>query len=108
MRKYCRDMTENNSLNEIADISSLFQYKTPEDYDFGILCRLDRTMMLCECELCDIKEHKKQKKPVIDWKKLTGKKKTEDEAEPKEVDTEREAIDTPVHTPEALYISIPR
>lgn len=93
MREYCLSMTENNSLNEIADIASLFQYKTPEDYDFGILCHLDETLLLCECELCDIKEHKKQKKPVIDLKKFIPKKQQDNGEAPTEVGTERDAID---------------
>ncbi len=91
MMSYCNEMTENNSLNEIADIASLFQYKTAEDYDFGVLCRLDSTMRLVECELCDIREHQKDKKPLIDWKALASKKNKD--AALREVDADKEAID---------------
>jgi len=90
IRDYCRSMTSNNSLNEIADIASLFQYHAPEDFDFAVLCEFDETLLLTGCELCGITEHKKKKQNALG--KLFAKKgplpDTVDE-----VSTEREAID---------------
>lgn len=62
IRTFCRDMINNNSLNEIADISSLFQYHMPEDYDFAVLCGLDTTLRLTECDLSDISEKEKKQR----------------------------------------------
>lgn len=75
MREFCRDMINNNSLNEIADISALFQYHMPEDYDFSVLCVLDSTLRLVECELSDISEKKKKNNAIMrlfDLKKKNG------------------------------------
>lgn len=72
MRVFCHNMINNNSLNEIADISSLFQYHMPEDYDFSVLCRLDTTLRLAECDLSYIAEKKKKNgalKRIFDFKK---------------------------------------
>lgn len=65
MRAYCCDMINNNSLNEIADISALFQYHMPEDYDFSVLCILDSTLQLIECELSAISEKKKKNNAIM-------------------------------------------
>ncbi|MHB1152878.1 MAG: MutS-related protein [Eubacteriales bacterium] len=91
MRTFCRDMINNNSLNEIANISSLFQYHMPEDYDFAVLCGLDTTLRLTECDLSDISEKKKKNstlKKLFDFKKKNGIPDV-----PGEVGTEKEAVD---------------
>jgi DNA mismatch repair ATPase MutS len=91
MRTFCRDMINNNSLNEIADISSLFQYHMPEDYDFAVLCRLDSTLRLTECELSDISEKKKKNSG---FRRLFDIKKKNTGADmPGEVGTEKDAVD---------------
>ncbi len=86
VRDYCFEMGNNNSLNEIANISSLFQYHTPEDYDFDILCGFDETLQLISCDLCKISERKKKKK-LFDFKKPI-------EDTPTEIGTDREAFDS--------------
>ena len=60
-KRYCGEMIGNNSLNEIASIAALFQYHSPENFDFGITAFLDETLKLKFCDLCDISEHKETK-----------------------------------------------
>lgn len=90
MRLFCRDMINNNSLNEIADISSLFQYHMPEDYDFAVLCGFDTTLRLIECELSKISEKKKKNSAL---KRLFDLKKKQNANIQGEVGTEKEALD---------------
>lgn len=87
MRRFCGEMMNNNSLNEIAEISGLFQYNTPEEYNFDIVMTLDSTLRMCACDLSSITEKKKKSSG---WS-LFKKKKNEDS--PREVNTEPEALD---------------
>lgn len=89
MRTFCHDMMNNNSLNEIADISSLFQYHMPEDYDFAVLCEFDSTLRLIECDLSDITEKKKKS----GLRRFFENKKKSPADMPGEVGTDKDAVD---------------
>ncbi len=54
MRSYCEEMIANDSLAEVVRIAELFQYRTLEDYIFGVTIGYDATLRLAEAELCDI------------------------------------------------------
>ncbi len=58
MRDYCIRMQQNRALQEIVDISNLFQYYEAEDYHFTVLAEFDRLLRICACELTDIREKK--------------------------------------------------
>lgn len=99
MRKFCGEMVENNSLNEIAEIAGLFQYNTPEEYNFDAVCELDATLRLAGCDLSRITEKPKK---GLGWN-LFKKKKTDANA-PREVKAAPEALDNSRHIlTEALY-----
>lgn len=54
MRSYCEEMLANNSLAEVVRIAELFQYRTLEDYTYGVKIGFDATLRLVESELCEI------------------------------------------------------
>ena len=54
MRGYCEEMLTNNSLAEVVRVAELFQYRTLEDYAYGVEIGFDATLRLVEAELCDI------------------------------------------------------
>ena len=56
IRDYCNEMCSNDSLNELASIAANFQYYSPEQFNFSVLCELDDTLRLRICELCQITE----------------------------------------------------
>jgi len=56
IRRYCEEMSQNDSLNELAEIAANFQYYSPEQFNFSVLCELDDTLCLKCCELCGITE----------------------------------------------------
>ena len=88
VRDFCREMLGNNSLEEIASISSLFQYNTPDDYNFDILCGFDKTLRLIECDLCNITE-KKKRKTIFKSRKPPEDTKTEVGTDPDAIDNGR-------------------
>ena len=51
-------MTENEALNELVNISQRFRYKTPDDFDFTVVFKLDSSLRLNSCDLSDILEKK--------------------------------------------------
>lgn len=56
IKKYCEDMLSNDSLNEIARIASLFQYKTADCYEFAVTASLDDTLRLVSCDLTGLED----------------------------------------------------
>jgi Mismatch repair ATPase (MutS family) len=54
MRSYCGEMLHNDSLSEVVRIAELFQYRTLEDYTFGVTVGYDATLRLASSELCEI------------------------------------------------------
>ena len=58
MRDYCRDMMQNDSLNEFVEIAQLFKYHSPEHFNFEISTLFDSTLRLAGCGLSDISEFK--------------------------------------------------
>ncbi len=94
MRDYCREMAENDSLNELAVIAANFQYYTPEQYNFSILTELDDTLCLCACELCGITEIGEKGNENV-FKRIFRFKKQADDgavAVPSDEDTANDAI----------------
>lgn len=77
-KRYCGEMITNNSLIEIADIASMFQYNSPDNFDFHIFTEFDESLNLCKCDLCDITEHTAENNGNM-LKKLFAKKKTNDD-----------------------------
>ena len=54
--EYCREMLENDSLNEIERISALFRYKTPKDFEFSSLAELDQAIRLVSATFAVLKK----------------------------------------------------
>lgn len=75
MRDWCRQMTENEALKELLDISQRFRYQTPEAFDFTVIVTLDRTLRVLGADLSDIAPHKNE---AAGLGKLFGRKKTDD------------------------------
>ncbi|MCL2518204.1 MAG: hypothetical protein FWF15_06530 [Oscillospiraceae bacterium] len=95
-KQYCSEMIENNSLNEIAKIAALFQYHSPDMYNFSVRINLDETLKLCVCDLCGITDFETES--ANPFRKFFGKKKTEtdyftDVGEDETADTAGETID---------------
>ena len=91
-KRYCGEMIENNSLIEIADIAAMFQYNTPENFDFHIAAEFDEAMRLRACDLSDITEHTAEQGTNI-FTKIFAKKKTTDDNFITVADEEGEAVD---------------
>ena len=91
-KRYCGEMIENNSLIEIADIAALFQYNTPENFDFHITAKFDETLSLCACDLSDITEHKAEQNTNI-FKKMFAKNKSADDGFINVADEDGDAVD---------------
>jgi len=94
--EYCREMLENDSLNEIERISALFRYKTPKDFEFSSLAELDQAIRLVSCDLCGIEEI--DDKPINPLVKLFTRKKT-GETPVFDIESDEATVD------DALYIS---
>jgi DNA mismatch repair ATPase MutS len=58
IRDWCREMSENEALNELVDISQRFRYKSHEDFDFTVVYSLDHALRLLTCDVSDITEKK--------------------------------------------------
>ena len=58
IRDWCREMGENEALNELVSISQLFRHQTPDCFDFTVAVTLDRALRLVSCDVADIEEHK--------------------------------------------------
>ena len=54
MRGYCEEMLSNDSLAEVVRVAELFQYRTLEDYSYGVTAGYDATLRLASSELCEI------------------------------------------------------
>ena len=91
-KRYCGEMIENNSLIEIADIAAMFQYNTPENFDFHIAAEFDESMRLSACDLCDITEHVAEQNSNL-LKKIFTKKKTADDGFIRVADEDGDAVD---------------
>lgn len=91
-KRYCAEMIENNSLIEITNIASMFQYNSPENYDFLISAVLDERLNLCSCELSDVIEHKTEQSINL-FKKMFAKKKIADDGFIDVTDEEGESVD---------------
>ena len=72
IRDWCKEMTENEALAELVNISQRFRYKTPEDFDFTVVFTLDRALRLLTCDLSDITA---KKSDAGAFSKLFAKKK---------------------------------
>jgi hypothetical protein len=82
-KNYCDEMINNNSLIEISRIAALFQYHSPENYDFFVKTVFDETCRLKSCDLCGISEHKPDDKHLGGaLAKFFGKKKNGSDNEP--------------------------
>lgn len=79
MREWCREMKENEALNELVEISQLFRYQTPDCFDFTVAVKLDRALRLQSCDIAGIKEHKAETGGLA---KLFAKKKEADDTVP--------------------------
>ena len=56
IREYCREMTENRALDEIAEISSLFQRDTVDAYRFKVRSETDDTLRITSASLTEVLE----------------------------------------------------
>lgn len=92
IRGYCREMTRNKALDEVAEIASLFQYRSPDDYRFTVSVTMDEALRATGCELTDITDCNSLKKDSL-LKKFFSKK--QDTNETKLGDTESD---------DALYV----
>ncbi len=72
IRDWCRDMEDNQALQELVSISQLFRYQTPDCFDFTVAFRLDRALHLATCDVAGIEEHKAETTGIA---KLFAKKK---------------------------------
>lgn len=77
IRDWCKNMSENEALSELVDISQRFRHKTPQDFDFSIVFSLDHALKLLSCDISDITE-KKQSSGLA---KLFSKGKNKDDVE---------------------------
>ncbi len=82
MRDYCLKMCENDSLNEIAEIAGNFQYYSPEQFNFSVLCELDDTLRLSVCELCGITEINEKSNDNVLKRLFRSKKNSSDGSAP--------------------------
>ncbi len=78
MRGYCRDMIENDALQEIVDIASHFLHYSPEHYEFGIAVHVDDGFRLRACHLCDAVDQNARTKTRPFWQFLSKKSGAED------------------------------
>ncbi len=56
IREYCREMTENRALDEIGEISSLFQRDTVDAYRFKVRSETDDTLRITSASLTEVLE----------------------------------------------------
>ncbi len=56
IREYCREMMENRSLDEISEISSLFQRDTVDAYRFKVRSETDDTLRITSASLTEVLE----------------------------------------------------
>jgi|LSQX01.2.fsa_nt_gb DNA mismatch repair ATPase MutS len=75
MRGYCEEMLANNSLADVVRIAELFQYRTLEDYTFGVEIGYDATLRMVEAELCEISLRETKQNAFM---KLFSRKKEDD------------------------------
>ena len=71
MKRYCGEMQDNKSLNEIDEVASLFQYHTPEQFQFTVALTLDETLSVSSGSLTEIKNIDSLPKNNI-FKKILG------------------------------------
>ena len=79
MRDFCREMSENEALNELVDIAQRFRYQTAEAFDFTVSVRLDSALRLIGCDISQIEEHKAEGTGLA---RLFAKKRTDDGSVP--------------------------
>jgi len=102
IRDYCGEMCANDSLNELAEIAANFQYYSPEQFKFSVLCELDDTLCLKCCELCGITEiNEKSSENVL--KRLFKSKKATSESSVAVTQDEESTNDTIYLLNEALH-----
>ena len=75
IRDWCIQMSENKALSELVEISQLFRYNSPEDFDFTVVTELDNALRVVKCDISDISEVKSE----TVFGKLFSKKKHENE-----------------------------
>lgn len=54
IRNYCEKMIKNKSLEEITEISSFFQYNTPDDFSFDAILNISEDLSINCCDICNI------------------------------------------------------
>ncbi len=65
LRDYARELLENRSLGEIADIASNFMYNTHEDYDFEILVSLGDCLEAYSGMISSVTKREKKKAGLL-------------------------------------------
>ena len=71
IKKYCADMTENASLDEISDIASIFMKETVAAYRFKVRTQTDDTLKIVSASLSEALENE-EKSFSKSMKKLLG------------------------------------
>ncbi len=74
MRDYCREMIQNDSLNEIVRIANRFRYHSPEHFTFDSIICLDEMLRASVSELSDISEYEEKSKLSVSLGKLFSRK----------------------------------
>ena len=67
IKDYCVEMINNDSLNEVVEIATLFTLYAPPQYEFTVLAGMDDTLGVTTCELIRIEELEKLAKDRKIW-----------------------------------------
>lgn len=70
IKRYCMEMINNDSMNEIVDIASQFILYESNQYEYSLSAAFDDTMRICACDLTRIIELKQAAKERSLWNQV--------------------------------------